>query len=177
MSETLKKQQELAKKHVADNKPVDLEPIKKKLDEASNHNAMYAQVKTLKEYKEKLDDFKEQSENMTIAIESSREELKNTIMDIGLPVEGLSFDADQLLYNGLPVDTKVLSTSDIMLIGIKLQMAKNPNARVLCMEGGESIGSDKWELLMSLAKEHNFQLFIEEVKRGQKELTYEFIPA
>ena len=112
---------------------------------------------------------------LTVKIESERQAISDTIKSMDSPVEGLSFEDESLVYNGVPVNENNLSTSEIMELGIRLKMAENPEFGIIFLQRGESLGKDRLKLIQELAKKNNFQLIIEEVQRGQEELVVQFI--
>jgi hypothetical protein len=91
------------------------------------------------------------------------------------PVNGLFFNTEGLVYNGTPVHIDSMSTSEIIELGIKLKMAENPELGMLFIEHGESIGQKRYEDIMKIAKDNDWQIFIEQVVRGQEKLQVEFI--
>jgi hypothetical protein len=46
---------------------------------------------------------------------------------------------------------------------------------LICLEHGESLGNERLKHILQIAKKNNWQLIIEEVKRGEENLTFEFI--
>lgn len=93
-----------------------------------------------------------------------------------MPIDGLTFNDESLFYQGRPVDESTLSTSEKMMLGARLKIAKNPNVPVLFIQQGESLGTKKFNDLISMAKEHDFQIIMEQMVRGEEELRIEFIP-
>ncbi len=56
-----------------------------------------------------------------------------------------------------------------------MKFASNPDCGLLFIEHGESLGSQRLKEVLDYCREHDIQAFFEEVKRGQDELTIEFI--
>lgn len=154
---------------------IDTTLLEVEVKSVSEHNTQHGKVVAHRVNQETIKKLKEQSESLTTMINAGREEIATTLREIGLPLDGLSFEGDHLQYNGMPLEEAVMSTSDIMMVAVQLKIAKNPHARVLCIEDGQSLDEDKLKILLELSNKYGFQLFIEEVKRGQKELIYEFI--
>lgn len=122
----------------------------------------------------KLARLKDDSGDLTVLIETQRQAISDAIKDMSSPIEGLSFDEEQLLYKGIPVNPDSLSTSEIMELGIGLKIAENPDAP-LFIECAESIGEDRYKAILETAKKNNRQVFMEQVVRGKKDLVIEII--
>jgi len=150
--------------------------LRSELHVAGEHNLKF---NTIEQYSTKITDLKNaevKAEKLTTTIESFRDELAAAVKGAKMPVEGLTFTEDALLYNGHEVDINTLSTSEIMHLGIQLKMAKHPNIKVLFIENGESFGTQKLQELQKLCEEYGYQIIMEQVERGRDELTIEIMP-
>jgi len=152
--------------------------LMEQLKSVNDHNIMHERVKNAEKVYAELKELKEEAEDLTIKIETERQAISDTIksMEEQMPIAGLSFSEDSLLYNGMPVDESTMSTSEIMMLGARLKIAKNPNVQVLFIEGGESLGQAKFDELKAMCHEYDFQLIMEQMERGVEELKIEFIP-
>jgi len=117
----------------------------------------------------------EESGELTAFIESSNQAIADAIRDCDSPVDGLTFDADSLIYNGVPVSNASLSSSEIMHLGIKLKMAENPDLGILFIQRGESLGAKRLKDIQELAKKYDWQIIMEQVERGNEKLTIEIM--
>jgi hypothetical protein len=90
------------------------------------------------------------------------------------PIQGLAFDEDQLLYNGIPVHPSSLSKSEIKRLGIRLKIAENPDLPLFIHEA-ECMDENALKEVQDLADECGLQMFAEEVQRGTKELQIEIV--
>lgn len=166
---------EKGKKFMLQNQLIDVTEFETKLQ---NANEINSKVQTAKELKAKLAE-KEKLTNdigeMTALIDSTRQTIQDAIRDMDSPIEGLGFDSDQLLYNGIPVNPDSLSKSEIMELGIKLKIAENPGAGVLFIQEGESIGAKRMEDIKAIASKNGFQIIMEQVERGNEKLIVELV--
>lgn len=154
-------------------KPTD--EMEKMLADASKTNQDYANAQDLAKELKKLRDVKSDVDRLTEEIDSEREMIKNAIRDMEGPVDGLTFDEDQLLYKGIPVHPNSLSKSDIKKLGIRLKIAENPELPLFIHEA-ESLDDDSLREIQELADEYDLQIFAEEVQRSKKrELKIEII--
>lgn len=157
------------------NPKIDISAITAKFNTISEHNKKAEQAAEQKRKIAKLTKLEEEIGDLTVLVETGRQSLQDAIRDMNPIVEGLYFDDDQLLYNGVPVSSASLATSEIIELGFKLKMAQNPELGLICLEHGESLGNDRLNHILAIAKKNNWQLIIEEVKRGEENLTFEFI--
>lgn len=174
-TDEINKMQEAAEKWLGQNKLVDVTEMMAQKDNAHEINLAFADKS---DYDAKMTQFntvKAEAGEMTAFIESSRGTIEEAIKDCDVPVDGLSFDSEGLIYNGIPVSTANLSTSEIMELGVKLKIAQNPQFGVLFIQRSESIGKQRWEDIKSIAEKNNFQIIAEKVERGVEKLTIELI--
>ena len=85
----------------------------------------------------------------------------------------MTFTEDGLELNGVPFVPGKVSDSQIMEIAAKLVIASNPKVKVFRIARGESLGAKRLATIIDIAKRNGFQGFIEQVKRGQMEMSVE----
>lgn len=158
------------------NPSIDIFEITSQFNTISEHNKKAEQAAEQKRKIAKAERLEEEIGDLTVLVETGRQELQDAIRDMNPIVEGLYFDDEKLLYKGVPVSTASLATSEIIELGFKLKMAQNPDLGVVCLEHGESLGNERLKHILEIAKKNNWQVIIEEVKRGEENLTFEFIP-
>lgn len=143
------------------------------LSKAEEHNKMVARVSDYKDKKAKADKKRAEAETMDSTIKELSEERANLIANSKLPIEGLTFTEDGLELNGVPFVAGKVSDSQIMEVAAKLIIASNPTVKVFRIARGESLGEKRLQSIIDIAKKNGFQGFIEEVRRGQDDLTIE----
>ena len=143
------------------------------LSKAEEHNKMVARVSDYKDKKAKADKKRAEAELMDSSIKKLSEERANLIANAALPIDGLSFSEDGLELNGVPFVAGKVSDSQIMEVAAKLIIASNPTVKVFRIARGESLGEKRLQSIIDIAKKNGFQGFIEEVRRGQDDLTIE----
>lgn len=162
----------------AKNPLIDTQALMNEMEEGNKHNILHERVKNALALQKELEELRSEAEDMTVRIETERQLIADTIRDMEeqMPIDGLTFNDESLFYQGRPVDESTLSTSEKMMLGARLKIAKNPNVPVLFIQQGESLGTKKFNDLISMAKEHDFQIIMEQMVRGEEELRIEFIP-
>jgi len=154
----------------------DIKEIQEEIRLAQENNQKFENLKLIKKQEERLEKAREESGELTAQYEAGEEAIRTAIRDSASPIEGLTFDNDRLLYLGMPVDESTMSTSEIMMLGIKLKMAQLPGAHVLLIERGESLGIAKYRELQKLSHDYGFQIIMEQMERGVEELRIELMP-
>lgn len=158
------------------NKKQDVSGFERSISDAADNNAKYQKAQSLLNDRKKLHVLKSESGELSAKIESSREAIRNAVRaDFDSPVNGLSFEDESLVYNGVPVSPDSLSTSEIIELGIRLKMAENPGLGMLFIEHGESLGSDRLKLIKDIADKAGWQIIMEQVERGNKQLHIEIM--
>jgi hypothetical protein len=81
---------------------------------------------------------------------------------VKLPLEGLGFDDEGVTYNGVPF--KQSSGAEQLRVSVAMAMALNPTIRVLRVKDGSLLDDENMSVLEGMAKENDFQIWIEVVK-------------
>lgn len=164
---TLSTEHEKGVKWLETNKPIDTTDIQTQINEASETNKKAAQAAQLVKDREAHALAVEEYGTATANIDSQKAEIARFIKEMAVPVDGLQFDDDMLIYKGVPVSEASLSTSEIMELGLLMKVAENKGLGILFLERGESLGAQRLKDIQEMAAKNNMQLIIEEVKRGE----------
>lgn len=156
------------------NAPIDTASLIEQINKAGDHNAKYAEAQTILAKKAELQKLEDEVGEFTALINSQKGAIEDAVKDINV-VPGLYYDMEGLLYNGVPVNEANLSTSQIIELGVKMKMAENKDLGILFIEHSESIGSKRWNEILSMAKENDWQIIAEKVERGKEELQIEIM--
>jgi AAA15 family ATPase/GTPase len=147
--------------------PIDTTDIQTQINEASETNKKAAQAAQLIKDREAHAKAAESYGESTANIESQKAEIASFIKEMAVPVDGLQFDDDMLIYKGVPVSEASLSTSEIMELGLLMKVAENKGLGILFLERGESLGAQRLKDIQEMAAKNNMQLIIEQVERGK----------
>lgn len=164
-----------AESWLSKNKIADLSEFENKIKTASETNKQYESAELLKKDIALIEKMKEESGELTAKIDSEKQAIVDAIRDMEAPIQGLSFDDEQLVYNGIPVNPDSLSTSEIMELGIRLKMAENPDLGILFIERGESLGAKRLKEIQAIADKAGWQIIMEQVERGKETLHVEIM--
>lgn len=156
---------------------IDITEVEKEYDDAVDFNSKVDRVSLYKKKQEECKMHAEQYGELTALIDSSKQAIEDTMRQMDFPIEGISFDDENVFYKGKIVDESTMSTSEIMMLEVELKMSKLPGAEVVFIQRGESLGREMLSQLQAVAKERGFQIIMEQVERGTEELRIEFMPS
>jgi hypothetical protein len=105
-------------------------------------------------------------EKLTRAIDDRNEKKAAALGSAKMPVEGLTFDEDQVLMRGIPLQQ--LGKSEQIRVCTAIAMAEKPKLRVLPIRYGESLGEEGIAMLAAMAEEHDFQILMAMVDESGK---------
>ena len=171
----LEKMNESANDWLATNDEINVTSMMAEKDSAFEINSAFEKKKDFEKQKYMLEALKADSGELTAFIESSKQAIEDAIRDCDVLVDGLTFDSDSLIYNGIPVTSHNLSSSEIMHLGCKLKMAENKDLGILFIQRGESLGAKRLKEIQEMANKYDWQIIMEQVDRGNEQLTIEIM--
>lgn len=173
--EGLKIKLEQVKKEINDGELWLAKNVEENIEDIKKQNAkdilFNQELEIYKEYtiiNDSLNSITQTVEDITIFLQSTLEERNTAIKDAGLNIDGLDFGIDEIFYNGLPFTIESTSTAERILLGMKISQLMG--CEVLTIERGESVGEDMLTELINFANLNNIQIFIEEMRRGQRRI-------
>jgi len=96
---------------------------------------------------------------LTEQIEAIDSEKTQLLEAAQFPVEGLGFDEQGVIYNGLPFSQA--SHAERLRVSTAIGLALSPKLRVLLIRDAEKLDADGMRLITELAEEHDAQLWLE----------------
>ena len=124
--------------YLAANPLKDATEITAKISNASQTNKDASDAAELLKQRLLYSKVEKEWESLEVTVTSKKQAIADAIRDYDAPVEGLSFNEDSLLYNGLPVEFNSLSESEIMLLGMKMFIARNKEYGIRIVTGKQS---------------------------------------
>lgn len=101
---------------------------------------------------------------LTAKLEAIDRKKEDGLASAKFPIEGLGFDDSGVIYNGVPF--KQASSAEQLRVSLAMAIALNPKLRVIRIADGSLLDSDNLALVESIAREHDFQIWIEMVGDG-----------
>jgi len=141
--------------------PVDVETINAELQSIESKNSKIRDNITYTKDNTSLDATRAAYSKLDTQLEELRANRLKLIKEAAIPVPGLTFDEDGLLFNDIPLSQ--CSDGAKLMIGTAISMALNPTMKVLRIKDGSLLGTKNMKILEDLVKEKDFQLWIERV--------------
>jgi predicted nucleic acid-binding Zn-ribbon protein len=113
-----------------------------------------------------LNAHRERAAQLSRQMEQRTAEKNTAIGKAAMPVEGLTFDENEVLHEGIPLDQ--LGDAEKIRISTAIAMAANPKLRVIRIMHGESLDEDGLAILAKMAEEHDFQIWMARVDSSGK---------
>jgi hypothetical protein len=83
-----------------------------------------------------------------------------------MPIEGISFDDENVLYNGIPFSQ--LSSAEQLKVSISMAMSMNPKLRIVRIMDGSLLDNSSMKTVKEMADTNDFQIWIEKVDESGK---------
>ena len=108
-----------------------------------------------------LETYETFAERATARIAELDKKRESALESASFPIDGLSFDEEGVLYNGIPFVQA--SAAERLRVSVAMAMAMNPQVRVIRITDGSLLDSENLALIETMAAEHDFQVWIERV--------------
>lgn len=141
--------------------PVDVDGLRGQLAQVDATNEHVRARKQRASLEIQLDAVQKASAKLTVELEKIDQQKADAIAKAVMPLDGLGFDEDGVLYQGVPFSQA--SSAERLRVGIAMAMALNPKIRVIRITDGSLLDSENLALIEEMAGEHDFQVWIEKV--------------
>jgi hypothetical protein len=145
-------------------KPIDITPLKEKIDSAEQTNADFDQATKVKETDENIRKVQKLADELTYTLESIEADKQARIESAAWPVEGMAIDSEGVTLKGLPFVQA--SRAERIRTSVKIAMAMNPKLKLMVSENGSDCDVDTLKELESICAEQDYQLIMEFVTRS-----------
>lgn len=153
-----------ATKKVNEFEVIDTSPFKAQLSTVSEHNAAVAALHQYEQIGKEVETLQQDIKDFDTEIADIRERRATLFSNADLPVDGLQFDDQGLVFNGLPFDQS--SSAEQLRVAVAMGVAMNPKLKVLMIRDGSLLDDDSMAALREAVTEADFQLWIERVGKG-----------
>lgn len=145
---------------------VDPTPIAERLASVEETNALVRRKHDRARLEAELEELRGKSQALTDRLAAIDAERDAGIAAAKMPLDGLSFDDEGVLWQGVPFSQA--SSAEQLRASVAVAMALNPSIRVLRIADGSLLDSSNLELVASMAAEHDFQVWLERVDETGK---------
>jgi len=147
-------------------KQVDTEKLNKQLEEAQVTNDRIAKNKQRREVNKQVSELQKQSESLTEAIEELDQEKQQKLSETELPIEGLTFSEDGVLFNNVPFHN--CSSAEQLKLSVAMGIKMNPKLRIMLIRDGSLLDDESLETLRQMAAKSGHQVWLERVGIGEE---------
>lgn len=137
------------------------EGIRTSIETAQETNDAIRDAQEYHEMHNRVEELQEKSESLTDQIDNLDEMKEQALEEADLPDPKLGFSEDGVNYDGKPFEQA--ATSERIRAATAIAMASNPELRIVRLKDGSFLDDDNLELLDELAREHDFQAWVEYV--------------
>lgn len=138
--------------------------IIQQIQNAEETNAKVRANRRRQELSEELEKKDAEAENLTEQIEGIDKAKARAMAEAKFPVEGLAFDTDGVLLNGLPFSQA--SQAEQLRVSVAMGLAMNPELRILLIRDGSLLDGDSLQMVADMATGQDAQVWIERVGEG-----------
>jgi hypothetical protein len=166
--EGLKAAQQAAQKALEALAPVDPEAgkaLQDRLEKSQEVNRQVDMAEALEvnmtEKRDALTKETAESERLTVTMEERTKIKTAAIAAAKMPIDGLSLESGRVMFNGIPLDQG--SSAEQLRVSTAIAMSSNPELRVIRIKDGSLLDPDGMAMVKEMAKENDFQIWIERV--------------
>lgn len=132
-----------------------------RMAEAAKHNEHHNILKAYKEKMKELADTKEESETLSREIKDIDAKKVSMFSHQDVPVKGLTFTQDAVLFEGLPLDENQVERSRLIKISAEIAMALNKRLKVIFIQDASLLDKESIKYLRELCEQKDYQLIME----------------
>lgn len=135
--------------------------LRNRLATAAQQNEQILAARRAAEHEEQIDAAKAEVAELSTQITDKKATRVAMIEQAEMPIDGLSFDDKQVLFDGIPFDQ--LAASEQLRISMAMAMAMNPELRVIRIMNGALLDDESLEIVRQVAGDNDYQVWVEVV--------------
>lgn len=151
---------------------ISTEDIQNRINAAIDLNSKIETNNKAFEKRKDLETLLKKQEELNNKLQEIDELKRRVISESKLPVTGLTFDTDQLYYNGLPFEKAQINTAQQIIIGLQINLALLKEIKIARFDGS-LLDNSNLAIVEQWAKDNGLQLFVEFVERNTDKLKIE----
>lgn len=150
-----RKLEERAAKHEC----VDPEPIKEEIRKAEERNKLFREIERRTGLYNRQNELRREVSTKGDAISGIDAQKERAIAEAEMPIEGLSFNEDGVLFNGDPFEQ--IGQANQIRVSVAMGLALNPKLKVLLIREASLLDEDSLQMITEMAEEADAQVFLE----------------
>ena len=157
--EDLNERVEVRQKEIDGLQDPDIPEIQNWIKSIEDTNRCIREAGNYQQLQKSIDFHKAQSADLTDALKNHEEKKRKSLQQARYPIHGLEIGDEYVIYNGIPFSQ--LSDSEALRVSLAVAMAMNPDLRVILIKNGSLLDSDSLTIIQNMAKEKDYQVWIE----------------
>ena len=149
----------------------DEQEIKDQIAKAEETNNRIDANTKFDEKTEKLETKKSEYQNLTSNIQKIEDDKQAQLSKIDFPIDGLSFNENDVLYNDLPFNEKQLSSEELLRVSFAIAIAARPSLKNILIREGSLLDENNLKLIGQMAEDAGIHVFIEVVGNDAEKAT------
>jgi hypothetical protein len=143
--------------------PKDAAEVAERINTARHINAAIDRKATRDVLDREVTAKQQEWEKLDEAVKRGDRQKAEALSNANYPIEGLGFDTakKEVVYNGIPFEQA--SQAEQIKISMAIGMATNPQLRVMRIKDGSLLDEKSLDVIAGMAKENDFQIWIEQV--------------
>jgi ABC-type dipeptide/oligopeptide/nickel transport system ATPase component len=145
--------------------PTDLTGLRKLIDDARGINQRIDTADKAREHKARafadVAKLESRAAGLTTQINARTQQKAAAIAASKMPIPGLGFGEGVVLYDGVPFEQA--SSALQLRVSMAIAIASNPKLRVIRVSDGSLLDEDSLAAIADMAREHDFQVWLERV--------------
>lgn len=141
---------------------IDITELKTQIDSAETVNSKIREAKRVLEDAVKVSAKKKEYIDLTDKIKAVDEDKAKKLSEAKMPVKGLSWEEDKVLYNKIPYNQ--ISAAEQLRVSMAIAMASNPKLKVILIRDGSLLDKDNMKVIGEMAQDKDFQVWLEIIK-------------
>jgi hypothetical protein len=132
------------------------------LSKVDEQNQAVRDRESYKKQKTRVEALAGEAADLSKTIDGIDQKKVDLLAEADMPIEGLTFEDDLVLYNSIPFSQ--CSQAEKLRVSLSMAMALNPELKVIRILDGSLLDSDNMAIIEEMAKEHDYQVWVEVVK-------------
>lgn len=146
--------------------PIDIAPLEEQMGAATTINADCERRKDQKKIVDELKRLAEQERLLTRAMDDRAEQIRNAMDDAKIP-GGLVLSEGHVLWNKVPFSQASKGESIRVSAQVIIELLKDRELKVMFVQDAQLLDDEQMKILVDIAIEHDFQLWLELVHTGE----------
>jgi energy-coupling factor transporter ATP-binding protein EcfA2 len=172
ITELLKEKEQLlsniksSKEHLTKARIIPIQDLQDKIDNAGQLNNEIRNAENYYIKKSEVEKSEKDYKGKTAELEAIITKKSELIKTAKMPIDGLSFDDEGVLFNAIPFSQ--LSAAEQLKVSLSIAMSMNPKLKVIRIMDGSLLDSGNMEIIKNMANDNDFQIWIEKVDESGK---------